>query len=211
MMQPAHRWTGFCRSALVAVMLCWPCVAWANPVSINGISLIAFGIVAFWALVVEAGVVALMLLFAGMAPLRTMGGYLVTNVAVFVFLFFPMTQRESAPLWLLEVGVVWLDASAIRMLSRKPYFQGDDYKEVSWRQAAKSRLTSPPSSRSARGRRTSRRPGWSTRRRPVPRMLSPRPVRVETPVRKVNRCGPRGGVARGNPRRAVRRAGVTRP
>jgi len=132
---PANRWTGFLRVVLLAFVLCWPWTASANPVSINPVSLIAFGIVAFWALVVEAGVVAILLLFAGLAPLRTMGGYLGTNAAIFVFLFFPMMQERFFPLWLLEVGVVWLDATAIQMLAKKSYFQGDDYRVVSARQA----------------------------------------------------------------------------
>lgn len=135
MTPPAHCWNGFVRVVLLTVVLCWPWTASANPVSINPVSLIAFGIVAFWALVVEAGVVAILLLFSGLAPLRTMGGYLGTNAAVFVFLFFPIMQEQFFPLWLLEVGVVWLDATAIQMLSQKPYFQGDDYRSVSSRQS----------------------------------------------------------------------------
>jgi len=135
MTPPAHRWNGFVRVALLAVVLCWPWTVSANPVSINPVSLIAFGIVAFWALVVEAGVVTILLLFSGVVPLRTMAGYLIANAAVFVFLFFPAMQERFLPLWLLEVGVVWLDATAIQMLSRKPYFQGDDYRAVSLRRS----------------------------------------------------------------------------
>lgn len=135
MTPPAQCWNGFTRVVLLTVVLCWPWTASANPVSINPVSLIAFGIVAFWALVVEAGVVTPLLLFAGLSPLRTMGGYLAANAAVFIFLFFPMMQEHFFPLWLLEVGVVSLDATAIRMLSQKPYFQGDDYRAISLRQA----------------------------------------------------------------------------
>jgi hypothetical protein len=40
---------------VIAILLTIPLIARANPVMIDGQSLIAFGIVAFWALVIESG------------------------------------------------------------------------------------------------------------------------------------------------------------
>jgi membrane protein YdbS with pleckstrin-like domain len=56
----------------IVVLLCvlMPLAARANPYIVNPSSLIAFAVVAFMALIVEAGVVALVLAFAGLTPLR---------------------------------------------------------------------------------------------------------------------------------------------
>ena len=56
------------RRILILLCLLAPVVARANPVILNPSSLLAFGFVAFAALVVEAGIVALVLTFAGVAP-----------------------------------------------------------------------------------------------------------------------------------------------
>jgi len=75
-----------------------PVVARANPYILNPSSLIAFGVVAFWALVVEAGLVALLLAFAGLAPLKVFVGFFVANVAVFLLVFCLLQQRIALPL-----------------------------------------------------------------------------------------------------------------
>ena len=49
----------------IAVLLMVPVMGWANPVSVNGQSLIAFAMVAFWALVIESGIVTLALVSCG--------------------------------------------------------------------------------------------------------------------------------------------------
>lgn len=43
----------------IAIILVMPSIAQANPVSVDGQSLIAFAIVALWALVIESGIVFL--------------------------------------------------------------------------------------------------------------------------------------------------------
>ena len=43
----------------IAALLMIPLIVHANPVSIDGQSLLAFGIVAFWALVIESGIATL--------------------------------------------------------------------------------------------------------------------------------------------------------
>jgi hypothetical protein len=53
---------------IIAILLMFPVIARANPVMIDGQSLIAFGIVAFWALVIESGIATLALVSAGVSP-----------------------------------------------------------------------------------------------------------------------------------------------
>src|SRR5882724_13005886 len=107
-----------------------PMVARANPYVLNPSSLIAFGVVSVFALVVEAGIVALLLTFAGLAPIRFFIGFLLANIAVFLFVFWPLQQR--LPLPALEALVALIDATSIWLLSRIPALQGDSYRRVSW-------------------------------------------------------------------------------
>jgi hypothetical protein len=128
------------RWILIFICLLAPLGAQANPVILNPSSLLAFGFVAFAALVVEAGVVALVLTFAGMAPWRFFVGFFFTNVAVFLLVFSPLLQDATLPWFLLEVLVVALDALAIRLLSQLDLLQGDGYRGVGWRLAGSAAL-----------------------------------------------------------------------
>ena len=113
-------------------MLCvlMPMAATANPYIVNPSSLIAFGVVALAALVVEAGIVALVLAFARLAPLRMFGAFLLANVARFIFVFWPLQQR--VPLPVLEALVVIMDAAFIKLLSKLTALQGDSYCKLGW-------------------------------------------------------------------------------
>ena len=107
-----------------------PIAARANPYVLDPSSLIAFGVVAFFALIVEAGIVALVLTFAGRVPIRVFFGYLLANIAVFILVFWPLQQRLSLPA--LEALVVLIDAISIWLLAKVPAFQGDSYRQVGW-------------------------------------------------------------------------------
>jgi hypothetical protein len=76
---------------LLTLFLMTPFLVRANPVMIDGQSLIAFGIVAFWALVVESGIATLVLTPSGVLTLPLFGALLMANVAVFLFAFLPLT------------------------------------------------------------------------------------------------------------------------
>jgi hypothetical protein len=106
----------------------------ANPVMLNPSSLLAFGVVVFWSFVVEAGVIALLLLtLRGGAPLRLFMGYFVANAAVFFFLFEPLLMgSHSPPLIALEALVVLIYSLVIKLLVTMDAFQGDNYRGVSW-------------------------------------------------------------------------------
>jgi hypothetical protein len=118
---------------VLAGVVLTPSIASANPVMLNPSSLLAFCVVAFWAMVVEAGVVALLLAFRGAAALPVFGGYFVLNGAVFLFLFQPLiTGSRSLPVPVLEAMVVMVDAAAIKLLLSLNPFQADGYRGVSW-------------------------------------------------------------------------------
>jgi len=107
-----------------------PMAARANPYILNPSSLIAFSVVAIAALVVEAGIVALLLAFAGLTPLRMFCAFLLANVTAFIFLFWPLQQR--VPLPVLEALVVIIDAVSIKVLAKLAAFQGDSYCNLGW-------------------------------------------------------------------------------
>jgi len=117
----------------IAVMLMMPLVARANPVMIDGQSLIAFGIVAFWALVIESGIVTLALVSSGLLIVPLFGTLIICNVGIFLFAFLPLTSR--VPLWLLEGGVVLGDGLAIKLVASAPFLQGGSFVGVRWRRA----------------------------------------------------------------------------
>src|SRR6266404_166277 len=88
----------------IAVLSIMPLAVRANPVAVDGQSLIAFAIVAFWALVIESGIVTLALLSCGVLIVPSFVTLILANVAVFLFAFLPLTNHLS--LWLLEPAVV---------------------------------------------------------------------------------------------------------
>lgn len=124
------------RTLLVIVIFAYTfttSVASANPVILNPSSLLAFFVVAFWAMVVEAGVVALLLAFRGAAALPVFVAYFFLNGAVFLFLFQPLlVGGRSLPVLVLEGIVVLIDATVIKLLVALGPFQGDSYNGVSW-------------------------------------------------------------------------------
>ena len=98
-------------------------------------SLISFVVVAFFAFIVEAGIVALFLTFSGLATMRVFASYFITNLIIFFAVFYPLLQREQIPLPLLEALVVALDAAAIKLLSKFDALQGDEFSNLSWLRA----------------------------------------------------------------------------
>lgn len=117
----------------IAFLFMMPLVVHANPVSINGQSLIAFAIVAFWALVIESGIVTFSLFSCGFLIVPLFGTLILANVAFFLFAFLPLTGRVS--LWFLEPGVVLADACLVKLVASAPFVQSGGFIGVSWRRA----------------------------------------------------------------------------
>ena len=123
------------RRTLMAIGLLTPLVAHANPCILNPSSFLPFCTVAFWALVVESGIVALLLTFSGLATFRAFLALLVLNLAVFVFGFWPQVEEHRIPLAVLELLVVLADGAAIKLVAAIGFFQGNGFRGVSWRRA----------------------------------------------------------------------------
>ncbi len=122
------------RTRLIIILsLLVPLSVWANPAILNPQSLIAFWIVAFWALVIESGVSTLAVSLSGVLVLPVFGTLLIANFATFAFGFMPLLGR--LPLWLLEPLVVAFDALVMKLVVALPVFQRGDYLGVSWRRA----------------------------------------------------------------------------
>jgi len=117
----------------ITLLLMVPLIARANPVSVDGQSLIAFAIVAFWALVIESAVGTLALLACGPLLVPLFGTLVIANIIVFLFAFLPLSGRVS--LWLLEPGVVLADALLIKLVVSVPFVQGGGFLGVTWRRA----------------------------------------------------------------------------
>ena len=117
----------------ITILVMLPVIARANPVMIDGQSLIAFGIVAFWALVIESGIATLALVSSGLLIVPSFGTFTLANVALFLFAFLPLTSRVS--LWFLEPGVVLADALLLKLVASAPFLQGSGFVGVSWPRA----------------------------------------------------------------------------
>ena len=89
---------------LLVALIGMPFALKANPVSIDGQSLMAFGIVAFWALVIESAIATMALISRGVLILPVFGTLVIANLGVFLLAFLPLSGR--VPLWLLEPA--WL-------------------------------------------------------------------------------------------------------
>jgi hypothetical protein len=88
-------------------------------------------VVAFWTMVVEAGVVVLLLAFRGAAALPVFVAYFILNGAIFLFLFQPLlVGGRSLPVPVLESMVVLIDGAVIKLLATLGPFQGDGYERV---------------------------------------------------------------------------------
>lgn len=121
--------------ARLSILACWliPFIASANPIAINGQSVLAFSVVAFWALVIESGIVTLAMVSRGIVIVPAFIILIAANVVIFVVAFLPLSARFS--LWILEPGVVLVDAALIKLVLAVPFLQGGGFLGVSWRRA----------------------------------------------------------------------------
>jgi hypothetical protein len=121
------------KTRLAILMLCLlPVLARANPVKLNEQSLLAFGVVAFWALVIESGIATLAVVSSGLLILPLFGTLIAASGALFLFGFL-LTGRVS--LWVLEPGVVLADMLLLKLAASAPFLQGDEFVGVAWRRA----------------------------------------------------------------------------
>jgi hypothetical protein len=121
------------RALAFPLLLLFPLAARANPNTLDAESVLALGIVAFWALVVESGLVTLALSFRGICIMPVFITLLMANVGVFVFGFVPL--NGDIPLGVLEGLVVIVDSVLVKTLLAFSIFQGEDFAGVTWRRS----------------------------------------------------------------------------
>lgn len=102
---------------------------------LNPVSLVAFCVVVFWAFIVEAGIVTLLLAFRGVVVLRMFFCYYMANALVFFLVFQPVLEQQWMPVFALESAIVMIDAVIIKFLTTRESLQGDNYQELTWRGA----------------------------------------------------------------------------
>ncbi|MBL9167472.1 MAG: hypothetical protein JNN07_06995 [Verrucomicrobiales bacterium] len=118
---------------ITVMLLMVPLVASANPVMVDGQSLLAFSVVALCALVIESGMVTLTLASCGLFIVPAFITSIFLNVGFFLLGFVPLSDRVS--LWILEPGVVLADAILIKLMSAIPILQDAGFEGVGWRRA----------------------------------------------------------------------------
>lgn len=102
---------------------------------INPSSLLAFGVVVVFALLVESGISTLFVVFSGLSPARVFFAMFAANATVYILGFRPLLEQEWFPLWLLECGVVGVDgvdAAAMKFISQFEFFQGEGFLKLGW-------------------------------------------------------------------------------
>jgi hypothetical protein len=123
------------RIFIVVLFVLVASVAHANPVGVDAGSVSAFPIVAVFALLVEAGVVALLLSRSGVESPQVFVGYFVMNLVVFISLFVSFTPYHMTHILGFESLSVAADSICIKWLTAIETFRGDDSQGVSWLQA----------------------------------------------------------------------------
>ena len=109
-------------------------IAFGNPIVVDPFGSISSIIVVGGSLLVEACVVALVLLFFGMLIKPLFVGLLFGNLVVYFVLFLPVLEALPS-VWMAEVLIVAADGVVIKVLSQCEMFQDTNFKELKWRYA----------------------------------------------------------------------------
>jgi hypothetical protein len=84
-------------------------------------------------LVIESAIATLAVVSRGILIVPSFIILIVANIAIFLFAFLPLTSHVT--LWILEPGVVLVDALSIKILTSGSLLQGDAFLGVSWRRS----------------------------------------------------------------------------
>jgi hypothetical protein len=121
---------------VVGLLVLLPVVAHGNPVDPfdTHYFIEKFPVAAFVSLTVESVVVGILLVKRG-ARLWIFGGYFVTNLAVYRFVFCKLVLLNAVPVFVAELVVLLADCIFIKTLLEFKLFHGEDYEGVSWLRA----------------------------------------------------------------------------
>lgn len=124
------------RFFFIFVILFFATAAYGNPVIIIGdpIGSLSYVIVLGGAIVVEACIVTLLLLFFGMSLKPLFWALFFGNLALYFVVFLPLLEFLPS-LWMAEVLIVAADGAMIKGLSMHGLFQENDFKGLKWRYA----------------------------------------------------------------------------
>lgn len=107
-------------------------VTLANPVVVpDPVSIFAYVMVVGSAILIEACLVTLVLLFFNLSIKPLFFGLYLGNLVIYLVLFLPLLKNDAA-LWIAEIAVVGADGILIKALSSYEIFQGEDFKRLKW-------------------------------------------------------------------------------
>jgi len=122
------------KGLLLFLLICLSGAAFANPVIIDPIGSTAFVAVLGSAMVVEASIIAILLLFFDMRIGPVFAALFAGNLALYFIVFLPLL--DAAPsLWIPETVIVAIEGTFIKIISFYDTFQMDSFKSLKWKYA----------------------------------------------------------------------------
>jgi hypothetical protein len=122
------------QGTMIVLLFCLAAAAYANPIVFDPVGSVASAIVLGSAVVIEAGIVTLILLFWGIEPKPVYMALIVGNSAVYFLIFLPLVEFSSK-IWIAEAVIVGLDAVLIKIITHYDIFCGDTFRLLKWRYA----------------------------------------------------------------------------
>jgi len=116
---------------ILGLLLCLTGAAYANPVVFDPVGSIANVLVLGSALVVEAGIVTLILLFWGTDTKPVYVALFVGNMIVYFTVFLPLLNATSN-LWIAEALIVVIDGVLIKVITIYDTFRLDTFRPLRW-------------------------------------------------------------------------------
>lgn len=116
---------------IILLLLCLPAAAYANPAVFNPIDTTAYLLVVGLASLVEAGMIALVLMFWGTEPMPVYMIFIAGNVILYFAVFVPLLDATSS-VWLSEAVIVGLDGMLIKMVTFFDSVRADTFRPLKW-------------------------------------------------------------------------------
>ena len=117
---------------VIISLLCLSAAAYANPIiAFDPISNLAYVLVLGAAVVVEAGIVTLILMFWGIEIKPAYIALITGNLMIYLVIFLPLLELTPG-VWFAEIGIVILDACLIKMLTLFDTYRGDTFFPLKW-------------------------------------------------------------------------------
>jgi len=123
------------RGVIIGVVsLCLVGSTYANPVTFHPVDVVPYALIVGSAVVVEAGIATLLLLFWGTETKPLYAALIAGNLAIYLVVFLPLLDNTSN-VWFAEGVIVGLDGLLIKILTLFDVFQDDTFRPLRWRYA----------------------------------------------------------------------------